>query len=252
MSCAYSIVIPAYNEEVHLPATLASVHAAMRMVPELGEVIVVDNNSTDRTTVIAQANGARVVFEPLNQISRARNAGARGAQGAWLVFLDADTQLPAGLLVQAIANLRSGEIAGGGALMEMDAPLHPRYQRVVNIWTWVSRKFHLAAGSFVYCTREGFDAVGGFSLKVYAGEEVFFSHAYKKWARRQKRTFRIIDSPRVLTSARKMEWYTPTQLLGLLLMMTLFPFSMRSKRMCSFWYRRPPSGKTVVSGNAGG
>jgi glycosyltransferase involved in cell wall biosynthesis len=239
MPCAYSIVIPAYNEEAHLPATLASVHVAMQQVAEPGEIVVVDNNSTDRTAAVAQAGGARVVFEPLNQISRARNAGARVAQGAWLVFLDADTQLPAGLLVQAIANLRSGKIAGGGALMEMDAPLDPRFQRVVNIWTWVSRKFQLAAGSFVYCTKEGFDAVGGFSLKVYAGEEVFFSHAYKKWARRRGRAFRVVESPRVLTSARKMEWYSPAQLMGLLVMMTFFPFSMRSKKMCSFWYRRP-------------
>ncbi len=239
MAVQYSIIIPAYNEEAHLPGTLASVKAAMAMVPEPGEVVVVDNNSTDRTAAVAQENGARVVFEPINQISRARNAGAKAAQGAWFVFLDADTLLPAGLLVRAIENLRSGHIAGGGALMEMDQVLAPRYQRVVNIWTWVSRKLQWAAGSFVYCTREGFEAVGGFSLKVYAGEEVFFSHAYKRWARRQGRTFRIVESPRVLTSARKMQWYSPAQLLGLLVMMTLCPMSVRSKRLCSFWYRRP-------------
>jgi hypothetical protein len=103
----------------------------------------------------------------------------------------------------------------------------------------VSRKLQWAAGSFVYCTREGFDAVGGFSQKVYAGEEVFFSHAYTKWARRQGRSFRIVESPRVLTSARKMEWYSPAQLFGLLVLMTLCPMAMRSKRLCAFWYRRP-------------
>ncbi len=239
MPCSYSIVIPAYNEESHLPATLASAHAAMRMVSEPGEIVVVDNNSTDRTAAVARENGARVVFEPINQISRARNAGAKAAGGAWLVFLDADTQLPPGLLVRAIENLRSGKIAGGGALMEMDRPLEPRLQRVINGWTWVSRKLQWAAGSFVYCTREGFDAVGGFSQKVYAGEEVFFSHAYTKWAKRQGQRFCIVESPRVLTSARKLEWYSPAQLLGLLVLMTLCPMAVRSKRLCSFWYRRP-------------
>ena len=239
MPPAYSIVIPAFNEEAHLPATLAAVHVAMRVVSEPGEVVVVDNNSTDRTAAVARELGARVVFEPINQISRARNAGAHAALGAWLVFLDADTLLPPGLLVRALENLRSGKIAGGGALMEMDMPLSPRYQRVVNGWTWVSRKLQWAAGSFVYCTREGFDAVGGFSLKVYAGEEVFFSHAYTKWARRQGRSFRIVESPRVLTSARKMEWYSPAQLLGLLVLMLLCPMAVRSKRLCAFWYRRP-------------
>jgi len=239
MAPTYSIVIPAYNEEAHLPATLSAVHAAMRMVSESGEVVVVDNNSTDRTAAVARENGARVVFEPINQISRARNAGARAATGAWLVFLDADTLLPPGLLVRAIENLRSGKIAGGGALMEMDAPIQPRYQKVVDGWTWVSRKMQWAAGSFVYCTREGFDAVGGFSLKVYAGEEVFFSHAYTKWARRRGLRFCVIESPRVLTSARKMEWYSPAQLLALLGLMLVCPMAVRSKRLCAFWYRRP-------------
>ena len=42
------------------------------------EVVVCDNNSTDRTAEIARAAGARVVFEPFNQIARARNTGARG------------------------------------------------------------------------------------------------------------------------------------------------------------------------------
>ncbi len=236
---SYSIVIPAYNEEAHLPGTLAAVHTAMRAVPEPGEVVVVDNNSTDRTAAVAREQGARVVFEPVNQISRARNAGAKAAQGAWLVFLDADTLLPAELLARAIENLRAGKIAGGGALMEMDGPIDPRYQRVVDGWTWVSRKLQWAAGSFVYCTREGFDAVGGFSLKVYAGEEVFFSHAYTKWARRQGRTFCIVESPRVRTSARKMQWYSPAQMLGLLGVMIVCPMAVRSKRLCAFWYRRP-------------
>jgi len=239
MSVSYSIVLPAYNEESHLPGTLASVHAAMKMVPEPGEIIVVDNNSSDRTAEVARANGARVVFEPINQISRARNAGAAAAQGAWLVFLDADTLLPSGLLVRAIENLREGKIAGGGSLMEMDVPLAPRLQRIVDLWSWAGRRYQWAAGSFVYCTKEGFDAVGGFSLKVYAAEEIFFSIAYKKWARRRGRTFRIIESPRVVTSARKMLWYSPAQLIGLFLMMTLCPISVRSKRLCAFWYRRP-------------
>jgi glycosyltransferase involved in cell wall biosynthesis len=39
-------------------------------------VIVVDNNSTDATAELARRGGARVVFEPVNQIARARNAGA--------------------------------------------------------------------------------------------------------------------------------------------------------------------------------
>ena len=42
----------------------------------LAEVLVIDNNSTDRTTAVAESLGCRVVFEKENQIARARNRGA--------------------------------------------------------------------------------------------------------------------------------------------------------------------------------
>jgi glycosyltransferase involved in cell wall biosynthesis len=239
MAIVYSVVIPAYNEEACLPGTLASVREAMRMVEEVGEVVVVDNNSSDGTAAVAREWGARVVFEPVNQISRARNAGARAAAGAWLIFLDADTLLPAGLLVRALANLRSGTVAGGGAVLEMDEVVGARMQAVVNGWTWVSRTLHWAAGSFVYCTREGFEAVGGFSLEVYAGEEVIFSRAYARWARKHGRKFRVVDEPPVVTSARKLKWYSATQVFGMVALMLLFPWAVRNKRWCGFWYKRP-------------
>ena len=85
----FSIIIPAFDEEAFLPATLSILKAAMNSVAESGEVIVADNNSTDRTAEIAREHGARVVFEPENQIARARNAGARAAsaESDWLIFL---------------------------------------------------------------------------------------------------------------------------------------------------------------------
>jgi glycosyltransferase involved in cell wall biosynthesis len=49
----YSVIIPAYNEEVLLPATLASLNLAMGSMTHKGEIIVVDNNSTDKTKQIA-------------------------------------------------------------------------------------------------------------------------------------------------------------------------------------------------------
>src|SRR5689334_18853557 len=113
----YSVIIPAYNEEAYLGRTLSSLRAAMDGLPEAGEVIVVDNNSSDRTADIARAAGARVVFEPVNQISRARNAGAAAARGRFFVFLDADTIPSARLLRRALDHLSGGKVCGGGALI---------------------------------------------------------------------------------------------------------------------------------------
>src|SRR4030095_13204772 len=84
------------------------------------EVIVVDNNSTDATAELARGAGARVVFEPINQISRARNAGAIVATGDWLVFVDADTLVSAGTLAEMLALIHTGKYAGGGTRLRYD------------------------------------------------------------------------------------------------------------------------------------
>ena len=55
-------------------------------------MLVCDNNSTDHTGEIAEAAGARVVFEKHNQISRARNAPGNAAKGEWIIFIDADSK----------------------------------------------------------------------------------------------------------------------------------------------------------------
>ena len=89
-----SVVVPAFNEERLLPGSLSGIRAAMEGLARLGwesELIVCDNNSTDRTAAIAKAAGAEVVFEPVNQIGRARNTGAARACGDWIFFVDADS-----------------------------------------------------------------------------------------------------------------------------------------------------------------
>ena len=123
MSIDYSIVIPAFNEEDFLSTTLTALHEATAQLELSGEIIVVDNNSSDETAAIAAAQGAQVVFEKINQISRARNAGAHTAQGRYLIFVDADTLVPPALLQQALANLEGGKIIGGGARVIGDKPL---------------------------------------------------------------------------------------------------------------------------------
>ena len=67
----YSIVVPAYNEEPYLGDVLDILHLGMKKLPNLkGEIIVVDNNSTDQTANLAKSKGVRVIFESINPISR--------------------------------------------------------------------------------------------------------------------------------------------------------------------------------------
>lgn len=235
----YSVIIPAYNEERHLPATLAGVKSAMAFSGFQGEIIVVDNNSTDRTAEIARKSGARLVFEPCRQISRARNAGARAAENRFLVFLDGDTFLPPPLLKKALLLLENGQTCGGGTLINFDSQLPFLAARLVRLWNWLSWTKKLAAGSFIFCLAQGFHEIGGFDLKSFAGEEIIFSRRLKKWGSRHNLDFVILKEHPVVTSGRKFYWYSSWQIVLLLLLFTVFPFALNSRTLCSFWYDRP-------------
>ena len=77
LSYDYSVVIPAYNEADFLPSTLETLFKVLVEIREhRGEVIVVNNGSTDRTAQIAEQCGAKVVEEKNRGIGRARNSGA--------------------------------------------------------------------------------------------------------------------------------------------------------------------------------
>ncbi len=235
----YSVIIPAYNEEALLANTLKTLQKAMAEISLSGEIIVTDNNSTDRTAEIARAAGAKVVFEPINQISRARNAGAKHAQGHYLVFIDADTLASPELLQIALNNLESGTYCGGGANVSFDTPVGLPARWALAYWNTISKKFHLAAGCFVYSRRDDFESCGGFSEKHYASEEIWFSITLKRIAKKSNRKFCIINKPEVITSSRKLFWFSHIQQLTLLIFLALFPFMMRYKWICGYWYKRP-------------
>ncbi|KPJ97398.1 MAG: hypothetical protein AMJ60_11385 [Desulfobacterales bacterium SG8_35] len=235
----YSVIIPAYNEEALLPDTLAGLHLAMAGVPYQGEIIVVDNDSTDNTAAVAKKYGATIVFEPFRQIARARNSGAKAAHSRVLVFLDADTILPPSLLKQALTLLENGTCCGGGTLLKFDAQLPFLADRLVKFWNWLSRTNKLAAGSFIFCLAKPFFEIGGFDEKTYAGEEVFFSRRLRNWGKKHNLLFAILEEHPVITSSRKFHWYSSLQIALLLLLFTVFPFALRSRALCRFWYTRP-------------
>ncbi|MDG1300153.1 MAG: glycosyltransferase [Opitutae bacterium] len=237
----YSIIIPAYNEAAELPVTLAAIRSAMDTQSLSGECIVVDNNSTDATTEVAKTAGADlVVFEAINQIARARNTGAQASRGQQLIFVDADTRICAELLAETLRQLATGS-CGGGAIIEFENTQQAGVLGCwgIAIWRRISTFTRTAAGSFFFCQRDAFEAVGGFDQKLYASEEVRLSRQLRNWGRAHGLSFDIITQPAARTSARKFHWYSGPKMLGWVFFMMLVPIAVRSRRFCGFWYKRP-------------
>jgi glycosyltransferase involved in cell wall biosynthesis len=233
-----SVVVPAFNEERLLAGSLEGIKAAARAFDGAGgwELIVCDNNSTDRTAEIARAAGAQVVFEPHNQISRARNRGAAAASGEWLLFVDADSTPSRELLADLREAIEGGQVLGGGSTVAADHDALS-VRAVLACWNLLSRSLRWAAGAFVYCRRDAFVAAGGFSEELYAAEELDLSGRLKRLARAQGKEFRILHRHPLRTSARKMHLYGWRELSMVAGRFLLSPRRvLRSAKDCSPWY----------------
>ena len=86
-----SVIIPAYNEEKYIEATLRS--AKNQKTNLKRELIVVDCKSTDKTVKIAKRYADKIVVSPKRDVAIARNSGAAVARGKKLVFIDSDTEI---------------------------------------------------------------------------------------------------------------------------------------------------------------
>ena len=234
-----SVVVPAFNEERLLAGSLRSIRVAAGAFERRGwawELIVCDNNSTDRTADIARAAGATVVFEPVNQIARARNAGAAAATGDWLLFVDADSQPSAELADLVAVEIARGRALAGGATVRFDTG-DWRAHAGAATWNMISRATRWAAGSFIFCEAAAFRAVGGFNQELYAAEEIDLFRRLKGLARRSGRTVVILSRHPLTTSSRKLHLYNWRDMLRMTWRSVLHPRrALRSADACFAWY----------------
>ena len=222
--------IPAHNEERLIGRTLNELGKATLAVGQPFEVVVVDDASSDRTAAIARAHDARVVSVSYRQIAATRNAGARQASGDLFVFLDADTVVTEAVIGAAWRAICQGAV-GGGCAIRFDGrlPLHGRALAAVSVPLY--RAFGLASGCFLFCTREAFQAAGGFDERLFAAEEGAMSRAL----RRQGRF--VVLREFVVTSGRKLRAYTAYEIFGLLARLALGgPESVRRREGLGLWY----------------
>ena len=234
-----SIVIPAFNEARLIERCLQSISTSLVANLTSGftsEIIVVDNNSTDNTATLARQAGAHVVFEPINQIGRARNTGAALATGDWLLFLDADSVLNPGLLADILRAIESGTSVGCGCTLRMQG-IPWWANSILQLWMGASMLFRWASGALLVCRSDAFRDVGGFTQELYAAEEIRLSKQLKRWGQQRGLQFTILTQHPLETSARKVALYSVGEIAGQIMRVFLHPRrTLQDKKQLSVWY----------------
>lgn len=225
-----SFIVPAYNEESLLGATLDALHAAGRAVGERYELVVADDASTDGTALVAQRHGALVVGVAHRQIAATRNSGARAANGELFIFVDADTIVNEAVVRSAVEALRNGAV-GGGAAVGFDGSV-PLYAKLLTpVLVRVFRAAGLATGCYLFCTRRAFEAVGGFDEAFFGAEEIVMSQALKRHGKF------VVLRQAVTTSGRKLRTHSVREVLTLMVRLALRgPKAVKQRQGMELWY----------------
>ena len=140
-----SIVIPAFNEEENILQTLSSLAASTSS--KSIEIIVVNNNSTDRTEEIVKDCGATCILETTQGITPARNAGLRAATGKYILNADADTIYPpqwVDLMLAPLYDERTAMVYGTFSFIptaNTSRFIYFGYEHISDISKWVNKKF---------------------------------------------------------------------------------------------------------------
>jgi glycosyltransferase involved in cell wall biosynthesis len=124
-----SVIVPVYNGEVLLPLLLQSLSRLNYPADRL-EILIVNNNSSDRTAEILTDSPFTILFEPVPGAGTARNAGIRQAKGEFLAFTDADCVIEANWLNDLLAGFTDASVGAVAGTLEPHALNHPieRYE----------------------------------------------------------------------------------------------------------------------------
>jgi glycosyltransferase involved in cell wall biosynthesis len=183
-SISITVIVCTYNRCDQLLKTLDCIAAQIVPEPFQWEVLVVDNNSSDRTREVVERFCVkdparfRLVSEQQQGLSHARNAGIRSARGKILAFTDDDISVDSGWLWNLTSSLHSGDWAGaGGVIVPVSLGTLPNWLPIDDFGTLgVFAGFYLGAtdgpltrppygGNMAY-RRETFEKYGGFRVDL--------------------------------------------------------------------------------------
>lgn len=208
-----SFIIIAYNEEKYIEQCLRSVFSQTNL-PSF-EVIVVDNNSTDRTYEIVRNKfpQAKLVQELQQGMTKARNRGAKEAKGNVLVFFDADDIVPQNYATSMLAYFaKHPKVVGiSGPARFYDLPKKYRFVEFVNFkilfplvgeffLKTLLQKGALWNGANIAVKKDAFEKTGGFAENiVFYGEDAQLASSLMKQGK-----ISFVQNLWVFSSARRL------------------------------------------------
>lgn len=228
-----SIIIPAYNEAETIAEVISKAkNACQESAVDFYEIIVADDDSTDKTAILAKTAGAIVVKSGKRNIGATRNVGADAAKCDYLIFLDADTYIHAKLIQSTIKAFERGKI-GGGALLTWSEPAPFWSHCALNFWNTISFLFTFPAGSYLFVKKEAFQQVNGFDEEYYASEELHFARKLKKIGKL------VVLRQRYSTSPRKVHQFSLKEFKTFFIHFLKHPMkTVKNREFLDIWYSR--------------
>jgi hypothetical protein len=168
-----SFVVPVRNDAARLDRCLRSIRAGT-YPPELVEIVVADNGSTDNSAAVARSHGAVVLDLPGLRLGALRNRAAAAAGGAVLAFVDADHEIVPGWIPAAVSTLDGPGVAAAGAACFPPDPgtwVQRLYDRLRPHPSRAERVDWLGSGNMAV-KRTAFEAAGGFDVSLETCEDV--------------------------------------------------------------------------------
>jgi glycosyltransferase involved in cell wall biosynthesis len=222
----FSVIVPAFNEQKTIEKTLK---ALRNQTFKDFEIIVKDGGSTDSTVELAKKYADNIVSKSDFSAADARNQGADHAKGVFLVFVDADTELPKDTLEKFACLIQNTEIVGGSCRkIPQDGDLIDRIiYEFVNLSTFFSYYLHIggAHGNCMLIRKSVFKAVNGFNPKIKIAEEQELVRKARRFGK-----FVFLLDVYVLESARRIQTWGKLKLYMTWLIGTFRSFRISKKQ----------------------
>jgi glycosyltransferase involved in cell wall biosynthesis len=191
-----SFIIPCYNEEKHIKDCIRSIRKNVWYLPY--EIIVVDNNCTDKTAKIAEKEQAFVIKETRKGVVFARQAGYQAARGRLIANIDADSKITSAWLWEALSGLSDDNVVA------VTGPL--KYEDVSSSLRMMTKFYYALAkisndhigvflqGGNAIIRKSALDEVGGYDTSIaFYGEDTMT-------AKRIQHLGKIVFNPRMITT----------------------------------------------------